>query len=660
MSITPAFSVNPAVEELLQMHRLERFALAPDGRCAYALIVEASATGGLLGSLWWIDLHDVDRPARRALAAHLDVRGPLAVLGDGSAVVTATRRPPCDDERTGLWVVDPGDEATCVLEVEGGIEDFSLASSDGTVAIALAVDPCAESLVDSERQVVRNRSRGIDARRFTTYPVRRWNTWIGPLHRQIFRLENVRTPASLERLTPIALGDPERLDAQSFALSPDGRTLVAVRRAEPDAWLQTPDELIHIDLATGEERVLAGGRHQYSEVAISPDSRRVAAVRTTPPTPAGAETATLWTVELDTGEGRDLTPGFAHWPASPSWHHDGQRVAFCAWVEGRRPVFTVSTDLDEQARRLTGDGDHMYPQPLPGSDRIVAIHSSPVDPPALVTIGPEADDVRHVTQPPELRTLRARREELRTSVGAATVRSTLILPEGEHEEPLPLLVNIHGGPHECFSQWLWGLNAAVFVAAGFAVLQPDPAGTPGYGQAFVERMWGKWDVINADVLAAIDDATSRTDIDADRVALLGASFGGNLVNIFLGGPNRFKAGVSHAGAWDWFQYHGSSDFGRIFLLPQFGDPYTNPDPIREISPLALALSDEYTTPLLLTHGERDYRVPIDQTLKAWTALRAQGAPAELLIFPTEDHHINRPANAAVWYDAALEFLARHV
>jgi dipeptidyl aminopeptidase/acylaminoacyl peptidase len=657
----PSLSSNAAVDALLRMPRLETFALSSDGTCAYTIVNALSPTGdGLVGSLWRIDLRDLDRPAAQPVAERLDVGGPLAVLDDGVVVAVARLRDAPAGDPTGLWLIDPdGTEPTCVLQATGGIEGCSVAPASGAVALALAVLPDAEDLAESERRVALARERGADARRYTGYPVRHWNRWLGPLHPRVFLLEDVRVPTPLERLVPIELGDPERLDDHGFALSPDARTLVASRRGDPDALLQTPDELIRVDLASGEQRVLAAGAYQYAEISVSPDSRQAVAVRTSLRTRAGAENITLWLADLDGGEGRDLTPQLDAWPAQPSWAPDGAHVLFTAWLRGQRPVFSVPVGAGAEAAtsRLTGEGDFMGPRALPGSDRVVAIHSSPVHPPTLATVAADGG-VRQLTEADVPAPLRVRMEELTVTVDGVPVRSALILPEGERDEPLPLLVHVHGGPQECYSSWLWGLNAAAFAAAGFAVLQPDPAATPGYGQAFVDRGWGRWDVVQRDVLATIDGAVARPDVDGERVVVLGASFGGLMVNLLLGATDRFRAGVSHAGIWDWVQYHGSSDIGRSFMLGQFGDPYLDPQPLLDVSPLALG--GDYSTPLLITHGEKDYRVPIDQALKGWTALRAGDAPAELLVFPGEDHHINGPANSALWYDAALEFLTRGV
>jgi dipeptidyl aminopeptidase/acylaminoacyl peptidase len=665
MSLTtwtvPRLSDDRAVHELLSLPRIEDLAVAPGGSCAYAIAKRLSPAGdGLVGTLWRIELDGSGRAAPQPLAEQLDVLGPLTVLDDGAVVTLAKARSPEPAEAAALWLIPRGEAApVAVLQATGGIEGFSVSPAGGAAVVALAVLPDVEGVVESERRIALARSRGGDARHFTSYPVRRWNRWIGPLHRRLFALEDIRVATALDALAPIPLGPPERLDDRRFALTPDGRTLVAVRAREPDERLQVPDEIVSLDLASGEERTLAAGPYEYGELAVSPDGAQAVAVRTSLRSPACPTDATLCVVDLRTGEDRDLTPDFEHWPAQPAWAGDGEHVVFSAWVEGRRPLFRVPTrgGSGTAARRVTGDGDFVSPRVRPGSDEILAIHSTPVDPPALVVVRPGAAPAR-IVAPPAPEQLRARLEEVTVTVDGTPVRSSLILPERAAGTPLPLLVNIHGGPHECFSGWLWSLNAAVFAHAGFAVLQPDPGGTPGYGQAFVREAWGGTETVEHELLTVIDRVSERTDVDADRIALLGASFGGQMVNRLLGRTDRFKAAVSHAGIWDRVQYQATSDMGRTYSLQQFGDALVDPAPLRAIS--ALPLRGAYTTPLLITHGEKDYRVPIDQALEAWSALQARGAPGELLVFPQEDHHVNHPANQATWYETVLAFLARHV
>jgi dipeptidyl aminopeptidase/acylaminoacyl peptidase len=138
---------------------------------------------------------------------------------------------------------------------------------------------------------------------------------------------------------------------------------------------------------------------------------------------------------------------------------------------------------------------------------------------------------------------------------------------------------------------------------------------------------------------------------------MGGSFGGYMANWVAGRTDRFDAIVTHASLWDLEGFHGTTDLG-VWWEYEFGDPYENPDRYREHSPRRHV--GEITTPMLVIHGERDYRVPVSEALTLWTDLQRHGVPSELLYFPDENHWILKPQNARLWYATVLAFLDHHV
>ncbi|MDP9405966.1 MAG: prolyl oligopeptidase family serine peptidase, partial [Actinomycetota bacterium] len=234
----------------------------------------------------------------------------------------------------------------------------------------------------------------------------------------------------------------------------------------------------------------------------------------------------------------------------------------------------------------------------------------------------------------------------------------LLPPDATPDQPAPLAVLIHGGPVGSWTGWHWRWNPHIFAARGFAVLLPDPAISTGYGLDYIQRGWARWgSVVYGDVMAAVDAAVSRPDIDADRTAALGGSFGGYMANWIAGHTDRFDAIVTHASLWALEQFHGTTDVG-VWWEREFGDPYLDPARYRENSPHT-AVGD-IRTPMLVIHGERDHRVPIGEALRLWTDLRRHGVPSQFLYFPDETHWISAPNNARVWYEAVCAFLDAHV
>ena len=175
-------------------------------------------------------------------------------------------------------------------------------------------------------------------------------------------------------------------------------------------------------------------------------------------------------------------------------------------------------------------------------------------------------------------TVPGRLEEVEaTAEDGQRIRSWLVLPEtASASRPAPLLLWVHGGPMSSWNSWSWRWNPWLMAARGYAVLLPDPALSTGYGQEFIARAHREWGARPfADIMAATDAVVARPDIDADRVAMMGGSYGGYMANWMAGHTDRFKAIVSHAGLWVLDQMFGTTDH-PMFWRPQFGDPLTNP------------------------------------------------------------------------------------
>jgi dipeptidyl aminopeptidase/acylaminoacyl peptidase len=241
----------------------------------------------------------------------------------------------------------------------------------------------------------------------------------------------------------------------------------------------------------------------------------------------------------------------------------------------------------------------------------------------------------------------------------AEIGSWLVLPpNASSSDPAPLVVFIHGGPLGSWSGWHWRWNPHVLAARGYAVLLPDPALSTGYGQDFIARGWGRWGAEPyTDLIAAVDAAEAREDVDASRTAAMGGSFGGYMANWVAGCTDRFRAIVTHASLWELRGFYGTTDFGTWWER-EFGDPYVDDSPYQAASPHRLI--GNIRTPLLVIHGEKDHRVPISEALRLWTDLARHGVEAKFLYYPDENHWILKPQNARLWYETVIGFLDHYV
>jgi dipeptidyl aminopeptidase/acylaminoacyl peptidase len=236
----------------------------------------------------------------------------------------------------------------------------------------------------------------------------------------------------------------------------------------------------------------------------------------------------------------------------------------------------------------------------------------------------------------------------------------LVYPPGaEAGRRLPLVHVIHGGPVGTFGdEFHYRWNAHAFAAPGYLVALVNFHGSSSFGQSWVESILGAHpDKPFEDVMKATDYLIARGLADPERMAAAGGSYGGFLVEWIAGHTNRFKCLVSHAGVYDLLGQSASDiTFGRHHSYG--GYPFTNLENVEKWSPNRYAANFE--TPMLVLHGERDYRVPVTQGLEIYGVLTAKGVPARLVYYPDENHWILKGQNAKHWYGEVLGWLAKYL
>ena len=672
--------------------RVTAIRLAPDGNWLAAAVQTLSADGKkYLTSIWRIDTEG--GPPRR-LTRSAEGEASPRFLPDGSLLFTSKRpdaagKPDKADgaaaEGAKLWLLPPGGgEARVVATLPGGVAAAEVAAGRGTVVLSSPVLPGAgregavgvNSAADDARLRAERRDAGVTAILHESVPVRYWDHDLGPDQVRLFSLDpdqlgeaggygdkETEEFTGLRDLTP----KPGRaLDEEAFELTPDGTSVITGWQLWHPAG-QSYAELVMIDVATGKRRVLLGApEYSFSDPRVSPDGQSIACRRETQSTPERPLDVTLVLLGVngagEAGEaGRDLLPGLDRWPAEPAWSHDSRTVYFAADDGGRRPVFRVDVPTGEVTRVTGDDGAYTELNPSPDGRYLYALRLAVDSPPTPVRIdlidpaGPVPLDSPGVPL-----AVPGRVEEVQAAADdGQPIRAWLVLPEGASaDRPAPLLLWVHGGPMSSWNAWSWRWNPWLMAARGYAVLLPDPALSTGYGQEFIARGYQNWGARPfADIMAVTEPALARPDIDAERVGMMGGSYGGYMANWMAGHTDRFKGIVSHAGLWALDQMFGTTDH-PMFWRPQFGDPLTQPEIYEANSPHRHI--ERIRTPMLVIHGDKDYRVPVSEALRLWWDLSRYGVAAKFLYFPDENHWILAPGHARIWYETVFAFLAEHV
>ncbi len=640
------------LDAYLALPRLSGLHTAPDG----TLLVHRSLPDRE-GTRFATSVLAIDDAGTRPLTGARRGLGVAGTTPDGD-VLLLDRRPdpdaePPPDEVPALWQLPRhGGEPRFRAGTPAGVGTVAVARDAGTVVFTSAVYRTAADLDADHTHAATRKDAGTEALFFDGYPVRHWDAHLGQRAPRLLVLDG-DTPRDLTGDCGWALHEA------GLDVTPDGTTVVTTWETPSGAGARHRD-VVTIDVATGARRTLLHDpRVDHVEPACSPDGRHVAVCREPVVAPDRPATLELWLVPLDCGAPRRLAPRFEHWPRGVEWAADGAALLFVTDEAGRAPVWR----LDLAGDGLAGDGpvrlsaDGAFSDVRATADGTVyALRSRIATPPEVVALEPGREPrVVYAEPAPDWP---GSVEEIRTTAEDGTpLRAWLVLPKAT-EGPSPLVVAVHGGPLASWNAWQWRWQPQLFAARGYAVLLPDPALSTGYGPGMIARGWDQWGgTPYTDVMALTDAAVARDDIDAERTAVAGGSYGGYLTNWIIGHTDRFRCAVSHASLWDLAAFQGVTD-DAVAWARWWGDPQEAADSYRRWSPSQHA--DRISTPTLVINGERDFRTPVGEGLALYAALQRRDVPSALLYLPDENHWVLRPGNIRAWYDTVLAWLDHHV
>ena len=652
------------LDDYVSLPRLSGLALSPDGIRLVTAVAERSPDGKRYTSALWEVDPGGQRPARRLTRSAPGDAQP-AFLPDGRLLFSSRRadleaKPEDDAEgRTALWLLPEAGEARLIARRGGDVAELAVARESGDVVFLASSLPGARGVEEDERRRQARKEAGVTAILHEAHPVRHWDHDIGP--DELHVLAAGRVPLGDGRLTATRdlTPSPAGRVRERLAISPDGGT-IAVGWKVDDAPAASRTSIALLS-GSAEQRLVEEADRDLLEPAFAPDGGRLACVREDLGDWDTAPHRTIVLVDIATGEHRDLLPGTTLWPSAPVFSPTGDTLFFVADDAGRAPVFRL--DLAAATlTRLTGSGAYTDVVVSPDGHSVYALRSAVDAPPAPVRIDParaEQEPVRLLGPAPELPLPGTLTEITTTADDGTPLRGWLTLPAtASADRPAPLLLWIHGGPLSSWNAWSWRWNPWLMVARGYAVLLPDPALSTGYGDDFLQRGWGSWGGRPfTDLMSITDAAVERPDVDATRTAAMGGSFGGYMANWVATQTDRFRAVVTHASLWHLDAFAGTTD-DPSYWHRQFGDQLEKQERYLENSPHLRAAS--IRTPMLVIHGDKDYRVPIGEALRLWHDLGRFSVPAKFLYFPDENHWVLTPGHAKVWYETVTAFLAHHV
>lgn len=472
-----------------------------------------------------------------------------------------------------------------------------------------------------------------------------------------------------------------------YTFTPDGSGIVYLRNPDKVEATSTNSDIYIQSLNGGEAKNITKSMKGYDVSPIyTPDGKYMLFRSQATPT-FESDRWRIMRYNPQSGEIVEITRVFDQQVDEITVSPDSKTVYFTAGERGKAPIFSVPVEPDFRLKIATHVKrvvSNVFASNLsvlnfrPGS----VLDSEPNSGTFLLYLNssmsfPSRIEARGVTEEkpvsveldpnPEMSAFKLQKAEDIDWTGAmgTKIHGFLLKPSNfDKMKKYPLIVLIHGGPQGAWGDnWGYRWNPQVFANAGYVVFMPNPRGSTGYGQKFVNEISGDWGgKAFVDITNGVAAVSKSPFIDKDRIGAAGASYGGYMIDWLLGHNNdprfKFKAFVSHAGVYN-LESMATATEELWFVNWEFkGFPWDNPTLYDRWSPNKFAKN--FSTPTLVTGGELDYRVPIDQDLQLYTTLQLKGVPSKLIIFPDEGHWILKPQNSEFWYTNVLDWFKKYL
>jgi dipeptidyl aminopeptidase/acylaminoacyl peptidase len=654
------------VRALLQLSRVSEPALSPDGKTV-AFTVQT------------VDLDQNTKPKQIYVVS---VAGgfPRQITRDGTDNERPRWSPDSNqiyfvsnrdglpkDGSTQVWRMNPDGAAARQITHLSTEASGILLSPDGKKLVFVssvypecgADDACNKTKIDAEAK------SKLHARIYTSLLYRHWNQWESKRRQHILSMNADGT--ELKDLTPgdrdvppFSLGGPD-----DYAISPDSTEVAYSANLDAVAATSTNSDIFTVSItgpaAANDAKKISTSPGADNSPLYSPDGKYIA-FRSQARPGYESDRWRLMVYERSSGRIKDLSEGLDNWVESMTWTPDSTRLFYTVEDRGRtglrmiavtgggsRSILSGAFSVDDV--QFNSDGSFMIYSDQSGSHPTELYRVSSAGGSTPIALTHLNDTLLNSAALAPLEEISAESSD-RTKVAAFVVKP----PNFSASQKYPVLFLIHGGPQGAWGEtWTYRWNAQVFASAGYLVVMPNPRGSTGYGQKFIDDINGDWGgKVYDDIMAIVDHVAALPYADPDRMAAAGGSYGGYMIDWLLGHTTRFKAMVSHDGVYDLRSMAGATEELWFPLWEFKGMPWDNPEMYEKWSPSFYA--QNFKTPTLVFHGELDYRVPVDQGLQLFTALQMKKVPSKLVVFPDEGHWVLKPQNSVLWYNQFLEWI----
>jgi len=650
-------------EDMFAAGRLSSPAVSPDGKW----VVFAVKTPDIAANTYQTHLYATDLQGRSLLKLTEGKGNHSHPRFMRSGLLTFVSSRDGDPQLFALDLKNSG-QVKALTAIAGGVSDFIWSSDEKNIAFAKDVDPRAESFAAAVAMEKEAAAANIKAKLLTGLMFRVWDSWRDGLRSHVF----LHHPGSSEftDLTPGEFDTPP-LDlggSQDYLFSSDGNWFAFVKNTDPVVAISTNNDVYLRDLRSGQEKNISiynkGGD---ANPVFSPKNKYLAFLSMRRPG-FEADKKDIILYNLKTGAGQNLTAAFPDTIASFVFGADEKTIYFIASQSIYEPIFKlhiaskkiekIVPAVNANSLRLTPDGKSLVylAQTVALPQEIFKYDLRRRRQTQLTRFNSEV-----------FKDVQMNRAEIFRFQGAKDemVEGMLLKPPFfDANKKYPLVFLVHGGPQGAWTDdfhYRW--NHSLFASPGYVVAAINFHGSTGYGQAFTDSISGDWG--GAPFIDLVKGQQYLVEnfpfIDRDKIVAAGASYGGFMLNWMAGHSDEFKYPfrclVSHDGIFDARSMYYATEELWFEEWEYGGTPwesalYEKWNPANYV--------DKFKVPMLVVHGENDYRVPVTQGLMLFTALQRRGVKSQMLYFPDENHFVQKPQNARLWWQTVLGWFAENI
>lgn len=650
------------IDALEALGRVGGQQVSPDGKkILYGVSYESLELNKSNRDLW---VMDADGSNQTQITSTPKSESDAVWIGGGKQIAFLY---PDDNGKSQIWVMNPdGSDRSMVSTVETGVNGF-LFSPDEKKVIIIGNVKYSQTAADIYPDLPKATGRIIDDMMY-----KHWDEWVTEIPHPFVGDFN---GSVISNLTDIMEGEPYESPmkpfggVESFAWSPDSKSFVYTSRKKTgkEYAISTNSDLFLYNIETKTTENLTEGMMGYdTNPAFSPDGTKLAWL-SMEHDGYEADKNRLFIRDMKSGTKTDLTVDWDYTIEAFAWNPNGKSIWFVAYYDGVEPIFNI--DVDSKVVKVVERGEYDYSSISPLSEtQVVATRHSMLRPDeifcvadsqavALTDVNKEVFD--QLTMPTVERRL------VPTTDGKQMLTWVVLPPKFDKTKKYPAILYCQGGPQSAVSQfWSYRWNLALMASNGYIMIAPNRRGVPGFGTEWESQISKDYPGQNMrDYLSAVDYMKKEPYVDADRIGATGASYGGFSIYWLAGNhDHRFKCLLAHAGIFNTeAQYLETEEMW--FANWDMGGAYWDKENAAAQRTFAMSphrFVDKWDTPIMVSHGEYDYRILSSQGEMAFNAAKLRGIEAEMVIFPDENHWILKPQNAVLWQRLFFRWFDKHL